>query len=383
MLLVALVVAALTVMPVFVFAQPYVATTTVRLSVCGDGILDGPEFCDDGTNSGLYASSIATRNCTPDCRGWGQYCGDGAINFDDGERCDDGNNMNGDLCDATCQNEQDPVTEGGSSSGGSAGGGGGRSSGGDDGIPGASEEGGINFEGDTDIIIRGMAYPRARITLLRDGDIDSVFEADSSGEFEYTLSEQTPGITTFGFWAQDQADRRSITYTATFQVIQNAVTTLTGILIPPTIAVVPEKIPPGETAVFEGTAAPNATLQAYVDNGEDPEVTIAANDGVWSMVHDTTGLAVEQFHTVKANYFLPDDDELKSGFSTLVSYYVGNADVDTSFLSADLNRDTFVNLADFSILLFNWNTTNAVADIDQNGQVGLSDFSIMLFYWTG
>jgi hypothetical protein len=49
----------------------------------------------------------------------------------------------------------------------------------------------------------------------------------------------------------------------------------------------------------------------------------------------------------------------------------------------DLNCDGVVNLVDFSILVFNWNTASAVADINEDGTVSLPDFSIMLFYWTG
>ena len=47
----------------------------------------------------------------------------------------------------------------------------------------------------------------------------------------------------------------------------------------------------------------------------------------------------------------------------------------------DLNNDGFVNLTDFSILLFYWNTSNANADINGDGIVNLTDFSIMLFHW--
>jgi hypothetical protein len=54
---------------------------------------------------------------------------------------------------------------------------------------------------------------------------------------------------------------------------------------------------------------------------------------------------------------------------------------------SDLNRDGSVNLIDFSILIFWWQTTggdsNPPADINQNGNVGLEDFSILLFNWTG
>ncbi len=361
------------------YAQ-YTATTTVSLTVCGDAIVAPGEFCDDGINTGAYGDSIAGRVCDPICSAWGPYCGDGVIQAFYGEECDDGNNTSGDICSATCQNETDPVTEGGGGSGG-PGGGGGESSGGS-GIKGASKDGEIDYEGDTNVNINGRACPGSTITVLRDGEVDRVVEADSSSEFSFTLTDQTPGITTLGFWVLDNDGRRSVTYSATFQIIENAVTTLSGVLIPPTIAVVPEQVPYGEAVTFEGCALPATQIQAYIDSNETPDETLVANNGDWAIVHDTTELSNESFHTVKANYIDPTNIELKSGYSLITSFYVGNRDVNTN-MTADLNFDGFVNLTDFSILLFNWGMTGGIADIDQNGSVALSDFSIMLFYWTG
>ena len=364
------------------FAQ-YAATTTVSLTVCGDGSVDGFEFCDDGANTGAYGDAIATRNCNPLCSAWGPYCGDTVIQVFHGEECDDGNNTAGDLCDVSCQNEQDPVTVGGGSNGGSPGGGGGKSSGtGKTGIDGASKDGAIDFEGNTDVIVRGIAYPGATITMLRDGAVEQVVEADNNAEFDVTLTDQTPGITTFGFWALDKAGLQSITYAATFQIVQNAVTTLSGIYIPPTVSVDPEKVAPGGTVTFSGSAAPDTTVRLFLDAIETPSETVAASNGEWAYVYDTAGLPTEVFHTMRANYIDPNNSSLKSGYSQILSYYVGNADADTC-VTSDLNVDGFVNLTDFSILLFHWNTSSASADINCDGVVSLADFSIMLFYWTG
>ncbi|MCA9360257.1 hypothetical protein KC850_04480, partial [Candidatus Kaiserbacteria bacterium] len=56
-------------------------------------------------------------------------------------------------------------------------------------------------------------------------------------------------------------------------------------------------------------------------------------------------------------------------------------------INADLNRDTKVNLIDFSILLFWWNSnggdSDPPADINRDGNVSLTDFSRLLFNWTG
>ena len=75
-------------------------------------------------------------------------------------------------------------------------------------------------------------------------------------------------------------------------------------------------------------------------------------------------------------------EQAKSGYSRAVNFYIGARDVEGP-ISADLNKDGRVNLADFSILLFHWNTDHGIADLNQDGRVSLTDFSIMLFQWTG
>lgn len=360
----------------------YVATTSVSLTVCGDAIVSGNEFCDDGTNTGAYGDSIVGRHCTPLCSAWGPHCGDGVMQTLYGEECDDSNNTAGDLCDPACQNEQDPVTEGGGGGSGSTGGGGGRSSGGARGIQGAVTEGSVPFLGETSVIIKGRAYPGATVTVLRDGEVERVVEADGTAQFEFSLVDQTPGITTFGFWAVDRAGRRSVTYAATFQIIQNAVTTLAGILLPPTLTITPERVPPGESVTFAGSAVPSAVVRAYVDASGTAEEAEASRLGEWSLVYDTAPLTAEAEHTVRAHYLDPTNTALKSGYSALTTFYVGTG-TPAAGGSADLNNDGFVNLTDFSILLFHWNSTGPTGDINTDGTVSLPDFSIMLYQWTG
>lgn len=66
---------------------------------CGDGIVTREEACDDGMNNGMY------NGCMPGCRMRSRFCGDGMIQRDDGEQCDDGNMVNGDGCSTRCQSE--------------------------------------------------------------------------------------------------------------------------------------------------------------------------------------------------------------------------------------------------------------------------------------
>jgi hypothetical protein len=70
-----------------------VVTTGDPMPVCGDGVIDGDELCDDGPDNAPTAA------CTPDCQM--NKCGDG-YPLADGEQCDDGP-ANAD--DAACTSE--------------------------------------------------------------------------------------------------------------------------------------------------------------------------------------------------------------------------------------------------------------------------------------
>lgn len=63
-----------------------------RVPRCGDSVLDPGEQCDDGNN-------VSGDGCDATCH-WEHRCGDGRI--DPGEVCDDGNNRSGDGCRSDC-----------------------------------------------------------------------------------------------------------------------------------------------------------------------------------------------------------------------------------------------------------------------------------------
>ena len=64
-------------------------SSAVTVEGCGDGIVNGDEFCDDGND-------INDDGCRNDCTA----CGDGVVN--DGETCDDGNTDDLDACGNDC-----------------------------------------------------------------------------------------------------------------------------------------------------------------------------------------------------------------------------------------------------------------------------------------
>src|SRR5215831_19049821 len=64
------------------------------VAVCGNGVVEAPELCDDGN---LVSGDGCDANCTP------TGCGNHVVTA--GEQCDDGNVVSGDCCSATCQLE--------------------------------------------------------------------------------------------------------------------------------------------------------------------------------------------------------------------------------------------------------------------------------------
>ena len=68
--------------------------------ICGNGLIEDGEQCDDGNSSnGDGCSSICTTETQPPT----PVCGDGTL--DNGEQCDDGNVEEGDGCDSSCNEE--------------------------------------------------------------------------------------------------------------------------------------------------------------------------------------------------------------------------------------------------------------------------------------
>lgn len=344
----------------------FVATTTLDLAICGNSLVDGGEDCDVPGETGTYSTTIAGRQCTPSCK-FGPYCGDGILQTTHDEECDDGNNDDGDFCNAQCQ-----IEPAGSGGGGSSGGGGGSS-------------GGSNVAlGDTQISVVGRTIPRAVVNILLDGESVGTVRADVNGRFEFA-TDADPGTVSLSFWNVDSNNTRSVTFNTTFDVTQGAITNVNGVIIPPTLRVSDTTVDPGAVVTFSGQTVPNATVEVHFNNSQIVERTTAGSDGSWSLQYNTSQLSADDY-VIRARTLI-DGSTLssQSNFSSSIQLFVGVDGVASN--NADLNRDGSVNLTDFSIMIFWWGTnggqSDPPADINGNGNVGIEDFSILLFNWTG
>jgi hypothetical protein len=276
-------------------------------------------------------------------------------------------------------------TSGSGGSGGGGGGGSGNSSGSSGGGGFESSDG--PFEsGDGRITVSGTAYPGAEVTILADGQIVDTVDADSRGVYSIVIDEIARGAYTFGVYAQDDAGNKSSTFSTSFTISGARASRLSNINITPTIAISPDPAEPGETITLSGYALPDATvtLETGRDDGSNTQTLTALSDsnGRWTTTLDTTGFARDTYR-VRAQAEQLDGE--RTNFSNYVFYGIGQTAEQP--LAPDLNRDGFVNLIDFSIMLFWWQTdggdSDPPADINQDGNVSLTDFSILLFNWTG
>ena len=83
-------------------------------AVCGNGVQEEGEDCDDGNTVtetctfGLMTCIICDETCQ-NVMGETSYCGDGRVDAENGETCDDGNGTDGDGCSVTCEIEMEPA----------------------------------------------------------------------------------------------------------------------------------------------------------------------------------------------------------------------------------------------------------------------------------
>lgn len=312
----------------------------------------------------------------------------------DGDGTGSGNQGSGDGSGSggeTGDSDGQAPAQGGSTGGGGSGGGGGGGSGG-----GSGNTAGGGFEsrdapyrsGDARVVISGYAFPQSTVYALVDGKEVTSVRASNSGTYEVTIDAIARGVYTFGVYAVDGVGTRSSTFSTSFTVTGARTSALSNINLSPTVKATPDPVNPGQTLTLSGYALPDSTVT--IENERDRAVAsrqtftaTAGSNGAWSVTVPTSGFTNGTYKARARSAQAAGG--ITTNFSNYTFYGVGQAAARPT--SADLNRDGRVNLTDFSILLFWWNTDGGTsdpsADINGDARVNLTDFSILLFNWTG
>jgi len=293
--------------------------------------------------------------------------------------------------------DNDNEDNGGSSDGSSSssGGGSGSGSGGGSGAPGNGPGTGKYLPypplpGEPGVILEGYAFPNRDVVILKDGVEVGRALGGSNADFGGFLSDLTRGVYTFSLWSDDVNGLKSNTFSTTFWIDNGTQTTVSDIILSPTISIVNNSVSVGDTLEVHGYSVPNAKIEAWMyleSDGDSDDEKITKNEGVisasgaWSLYINTDSLN-NGTYLLKARVIM---DVGVSPFSKSLKVSLGEGVVsdEGECSGADLNHDKKVNLTDFSILLYHWGTNNACADQNHDGNVDLTDFSIMMYYWTG
>lgn len=319
-------------------------TATIKISLCGDGIIGAEEQCDGAALGGTTCVS----------RGF----------------------LSGTLtCGLSCEFNTLACYSGSTSSASSAatGGGGGG--------------GGISAPVATSVIFSGRAYPKSAITLLKDAQIAATTVAGADANFQMTLSDLSGGNYIFSVYSEDSKGNRSSLLTFPVGVTFGATTRVSGIFIAPTIAVDKSEVKRGDNIAIFGQSVPNTQITISVNSEEEFfNKTDSDKDGIYLYNFDTSVLEMGQ-HLTKSKASLKGEI---SSFSKAVGFVVGAKTVMAEepkkvLKKGDLNSDRKVNIVDFSITAYWHNRPSPPSSIDLNkdGKVNLIDFSILAFYWTG
>lgn len=263
-------------------------------------------------------------------------------------------------------------------------------------VPGVEDATGGGGSGNTNlatVVLSGVTFPDAKMTVLIDGQVVSVLIADDTGKFALTINSLNYGNYQISIFAEDPLGVLSAPHVVNVSAFQTQPYFFENIILPPTMQVSQTAVAAGQSLTVFGYAPPGATVTATTfESALFSGETVADNSGFYRMVivlpEDFTGGT----YSLRTKATLGD---FSSFYSRPVFVTVGGAGLGIPGLPilppaqlascVDYNNDQRINLIDFSILLFWFEKENPPRsiDCDGNNQINIKDFSLLMYYWTG
>ncbi len=280
----------------------------------------------------------------------GAYCGDGIVN-QPSEECDDGNNIDGDGCSSSCQLESlSTIAVGGKKREYAA------------------------------VILRGFTSPEALVSVYREGAVSATAIAQTDGYWQVEMTGLPEGGYNFQLTAEDRFSRLTLPVNLSV-TISTSTTSLSEVLLPPTLSVENNKVRQGQLFIFSGEAKPLSEIKLIFFPSNKVVTTRSNENGFWQVDIPADDFEVGGY-SVKAQ---ASSRELVSVFSQNLFLSVLPAPTGGKCQGPDLNGDGKVNIVDLSILLSRWGEQSEerlCQDINFDHRIDVVDFSIMLYFWT-
>lgn len=307
----------------------------VRITICGNWIVEDGEDCDLTNLDGYTCSSFGYNSgellCTPACT------------FDQ----------------SNCFNQ-------------SGGGGGG---------------GGIIAPQTNTVNVTGQAFPLSKIILLKDGQKSAETISGPDAKFNLSLSGLAPGNYNFSIQGIDPQGNQTPLFKFTVTLTTGVTANVSGVFLPPTIAIDNTQVIRGENITIFGLTIPDSQIIVNINSEKSLFIPTKANaNGAYLLRFDTSPLE-EGPHSARSKTQTSTDI---SEYSALVNFSVGQTTEPALCKKGDLNSDNVVNLIDFSIAAYWYKKTLSPKMLEKekcalngDGIINLQDFSIMAYYWNG
>ncbi len=235
---------------------------------------------------------------------------------------------------------------------------------------------------ETTVQFKGRAYPDVDVILLRDGVEISSVKASNDAYFTLSLPEENIGTNMYTLYAVDKNKQKSLFLNLPTKIEQGFLTYLNNILFAPTINSSKIEAKQNSPISFYGYSYPNALLELTIKNNSFSKkfVLTSKKDGYYE-----TEISLNGFPQGDYNVFINYKNDTR--LSKILRLSVSEKDIlnkkELEFLPGDCNKDSVINLVDFSILAF-WHKKDNVpdcVDLNKDGFATLVDFSILAYYW--
>ena len=225
---------------------------------------------------------------------------------------------------------------------------------------------------ETTVTFSGFAPASSTVTIKEGGSSIGTATTSPGGTFTKTII-SSPGLHDFSLYYTDTAGRTTPeTYFNGINLPAHVDTPVSNIHLPPTIALSKSQISQGESTLVFGQGAPGSTVHVFLNGAEKFNGVIGGGSDWQFLLSSGYSTGANSLYAYLS----------RGGLADSVNSFTANLQV-APCKRSDLNCDGYVNLTDFSILLYWWGSNNETADTNDDGIVGLIDFSIMMFDWTG
>ena len=235
----------------------------------------------------------------------------------------------------------------------------------------------------TAVSFSGLAYPKATVSILKEGVLAASVFSDSAGYFSATLEEKYDSTIVYTLFAVDLSGNKSLLINYPIVVYTGYITHLSGIRFAPTIVIDKAEVRYGDYLTVYGYSLPKMGLEVFVEGKEKIGFTLTSNaNGTYKIILPMQNLPKGDY-VVYARYV--NDQRI----TKLVKFIIGETNIPNTDIveniPGDCNYDGVINLVDFSVLAFWYNKDNPPKCVDTNrdGIINLVDFSILAFWWTG